>query len=286
MTLTAPRLDHVVVDARDRMDEAVGVYRSLGFQMTERSRHTLGSINHLAVFENDYLELLGFDPAGEKVRPDLLEWPVGLNGLVFSLEQPEEMQRELEKRGVPVDEVQHFSRPVNLGEGVIQEARFQVVRLRAGTASFGRVYFCHHLTPELIWRPEWRRHPNGARSVARILIAVRNPASAAELLSRMFGPEAVRAGSDGFIGSSWRLTAGPVAVDFVTRQELSERYGNAAPEAAGRADYMAALTIRTASLAAAARALEDGGITAARVEARHIVVPASAAMNVAVEFAE
>ena len=288
-----PRLDHVVVDARDRMDEAVRVYRSLGFHMTERSRHTLGSINHTAVFESDYLELLGFDEASGKARPDLLEWPGGLNGLVFALDSPEELYSELTARGVPVDPVQSFSRPVNLGSSVspaIQDAKFLVVRLRAGTASFGRVYFCHHLTPELIWRPEWRRHPNGARSVARILIAVDDPAASAELLSRMFGPMfgpmlgpgAMRAGSDG----SWTMTAGSVSVDFVTRDELSRRYGDSAPDPAGRADYMAALTIRTASLTAAARALEAGGVTAARVEPQHILVPASAAMNVAVEFVE
>ena len=286
---SAPRLDHVVVDARDRMDEAVRVYRSLGFHMTERSRHTLGSINHTAVFESDYLELLGFDEASGKARPDLLAWPGGLNGLVFGLDSPEELYSELTARGVPVDPVQSFSRPVNLGSSVspaIQDAKFLVVRLRAGTASFGRVYFCHHLTPELIWRPEWRRHPNGAHSVARILIAAGDPAASAELLTRMFGqmfgPEAMRSGPDG----SWTLTAGSVSVDFVTLDELSERYGDFAPDPAGRADYMAALTIRTASLAAAARALETGGITAARVELRRIVVPASAAMNMALEFVE
>jgi len=285
MALSAPRLDHVVVDARDRMDEAVRVYRALGFHMTGRSRHTLGSVNHLAVLESDYLELLGFDPAGETVRPDLLAWPAGLNGLVFGLEQPEDLYSELRERGVSVDPVQSFSRPVNLGGGVSQDARFRVVRLRAGTASFGRVYFCHHLTPELIWRPEWRGHPNGARSIAGIQIAVRDPGAAAELLTSMFGTEAMRPGPDG-PNRSWTLAAGPVSVDFVTPEELSERYGDFAPDPAGRADYMAALTLRTASLAAAAQALEAGGVAAARIEERRIVVPASAAMNVALEFVE
>jgi catechol 2,3-dioxygenase-like lactoylglutathione lyase family enzyme len=280
--LPAPRLDHVVVDARDRMDEAVRVYRSLGFHMTERSRHTLGSINHLVVFDTDYLELLGFDPGGERIRPDLQAWPVGLNGLVFSLEQPEQMRSYLEGRGVAVDPVQDFSRPVNLGEGVVSDAKFRVVRLRAGTASFGRVYFCHHLTPELIWRREWQRHPNGAQAVERILVAVNDPAAAANLLARMFGPEAMRQSAEG----AWTLAAGGVTVNFVKPRELGRRLGEGAPDPAGRADYMAALTIRTASLATAALALEAGRVAGARVEARRIVVPASAAMNVALEFVE
>lgn len=277
----APPLDHVVVDVRDRMDEAVRTYRSLGFQLTERSQHTLGSINHLAVFETDYIELLGFDPTGKRIRPDIQAWPVGMNGLVFALDRPEELHRELQGRGVAVNDPQSFSRPVNLGGGASQDAAFQVVRLRAGTASFGRVYFCHHQTPELIWRPEWRGHANGARSVARIVIAAGDPGAAAGLLSRMFG-EAARAGSDG----TWTLEAGSVTVELVTRAELSQRLGDCAPDATGRADYMAALTVRTASLAQAAQALEAGGVTAARCEERRILVPATAAMNVALEFVE
>ena len=288
MAFSTPRLDHVVVDARGRMDEAARVYRSLGFHLTERSRHTLGSENHLAVFETDYLELLGFDPAGEKVRPDILAWPVGLNGLVFALDRPEELYSDLQGRGIAVDEPQSFSRPVNLGEGVSpvsHEAKFRVVRLRAGTASFGRVYFCQHLTPELVWRPEWRRHPNGAQSIARIAIAVRDPAASADLLQRMFGPDAVRPGSPDS-DAAWTLAAGTVSVDLDSPENLSQHLGDAAPDPARRADYMAALTIRTASLAAAARALEAGGVTAARVEPHRILVPASAAMNVALEFVE
>jgi len=282
MAFPTPRLDHVVVDARDRMDEAARVYRSLGFQLTERSRHTLGSVNHLAVFERDYLELLGFEPGPDPVRPDIAAFPVGMNGLVFSTDQPDALWEELRARGVPVQEPQSFSRPVNLAEGVTEDARFRVVRLSAGTASFGRIYFCHHLTPDLVWRPEWQRHPNGALAVARIVIAVRDPAASAEILSRMFGPGSVQAGADG----SWTLAGGTVQVTLLRPQELSRRLGLAAPDPAGRADFMAALTIRTASLSQAARALEAGGIRRARIEPHRILVPASDAMNVALEFVE
>lgn len=282
MAFPTPRLDHVVVDARDRMDEAVRVYRSLGFQLTERSRHTLGSVNHLAVFDSDYLELLGFEPEAGPVRPDIAAFPVGMNGLVFSTDQPDALWEELRARNVPVEDPQSFSRPVNFAGGVSRDAQFRVVRLSAGTASFGRVYFCHHLTPELVWRPEWRQHPNGALGVARIVIAARDPAASAEILSRMFGPDFVQAGADG----TWTLAAGTVQVVLVTPQALSQRLGDAAPDPAGRADYMAAVTIRTASLLQAARALEAGGVRRARIEPHRILIPAADAMNVAIEFVE
>ena len=37
---------------------------ALGFQLTPMGKHSLGSANHLAVFGEDYLELLGTDHAG------------------------------------------------------------------------------------------------------------------------------------------------------------------------------------------------------------------------------
>ena len=82
MPLSPPVLDHVVIDVRDRMDEALATFAGLGFQLTPRGHHTLGSMNHLAMFATDYLELLGFG-AGGGSRPELAPFPVGLNGLVF-----------------------------------------------------------------------------------------------------------------------------------------------------------------------------------------------------------
>src|SRR2546427_12202603 len=72
MGIVTPKLDHVVIDTRNRIDEAVRTYLSLGFQLTDRGRHTLGSVNHLAIFETDYMEFLGFDDtAGGGLRGDL-----------------------------------------------------------------------------------------------------------------------------------------------------------------------------------------------------------------------
>ena len=50
VTLPVPTLDHVVVNVRDRIDAGLATYRRLGFTMTPRGYHTLGSMNHLAIF--------------------------------------------------------------------------------------------------------------------------------------------------------------------------------------------------------------------------------------------
>ena len=169
MAIVTPKVDHVVIDTRNRIDEAVTTYRSLGFQLTDRGRHTLGSVNHLAVFESDYMELLGFDDTSGAVRADTLRFPVGLNGLVFATDNPEGLFGDLRERGLAAEQPIAFSRPVAIANR-IEDAKFRVVRLAAGAVSFGRVYFCHHLTPKLVWRPEWGRHPNGRQTYGDSLI--------------------------------------------------------------------------------------------------------------------
>src|SRR5215472_10632273 len=86
MTLPAATLDHVVINARDDMDRAADLYRRLGFTLTERGYHSLGSMNHLAMFGTDFLELIAV-PKGATIRRDLLDYPVGLNGLAFGSEE-------------------------------------------------------------------------------------------------------------------------------------------------------------------------------------------------------
>ena len=83
MSQPAPVLDHAVVNVLGELDRAAEQYRRLGFQLSERGHHTLGSSNHLAIFGENYLELLGFEPGRKSDRADLWKHPPGLTGLVF-----------------------------------------------------------------------------------------------------------------------------------------------------------------------------------------------------------
>ena len=56
--LPVPTLDHVVINVRDRIDAGAETFRRLGFTLTPRGYHTLGSMNHLAMFGTEYLELI------------------------------------------------------------------------------------------------------------------------------------------------------------------------------------------------------------------------------------
>lgn len=277
--MAVPRIDHVVVDVTDRMDEAARRYLALGFHLTARAHHSLGSSNHLCMFDRDYVELLS---PGDGRRQDLVGFPAGLNGLVFAMEGAEAWHDRLRARRLPVQAVQRFSRTLELMDGKRAEVRFNVVRLEPRTVFDGRVFFCEHLTPELVWRPEWQAHPNGALALARIVLAVRDLNNVADGFERIFGSGAVvRATGQ---GDPHVLLAGKVAVEICPREELARALGSAMPDSAGRANHLALLGIRVRSLRTTEETLKANGVQHVRVGSDRILVPASEAMNVALEF--
>lgn len=278
MAHPTPAIDHVVINARDRLDEAAATYHRLGFSLTPRGHHTLGSVNNLAILGTDYLELLGVPP-GAGGRTDVLDWPAGLNGLVFKTFDSDGTFAALQGAGVPVLPPQAFSRPVEMPGGP-RDAAFRTVRLERDAVPAGRVFFCHHLTPELVWHDPWRRHPNGALGILRAIVCANEPAMLGDLFARMFGDEHVRQ-----IAGGRRLSAGLASIDVVTPAALDAEFGADAPEAAGREQFMAALTLRTLSLEHAARALRDGCIAATQ-DKGGITVAAQAACGVTLTFQE
>jgi hypothetical protein len=275
--LPVPTLDHVVVNVRDRIDAGLETYRRLGFTMTPRGYHTLGSMNHLAIFGTEYLELIAAPP-GDTRRGEILAAPFGLNGLVFGTEDSASVYAGLHDAGVPVEPPLEFSRPVELTDGP-RNATFRTVRLTPGSVSAGRIYFCHHFNRDLVWRDEWRHHPNGAIGVTRAVIAARDPSLLGQLFMRMFGDDSVRQTATGC-----SLTIGLSHFDMVSPAALAHQFGDAAPAGDGRDEYMAALTIRTRSLDGAAAALATGQIRGAYRGPDRIVVPASEAFGVTLEF--
>jgi hypothetical protein len=273
----SPVLDHVVIDVRDRIDAAARCFSALGFQLTPRGRHTLGSVNHLAMFATDYLELLGFGEDGA-TRTEIARFPAGLNGLVFKTADAEAVHRHAQAASLPVLPVQAFSRPVAL-DGATRDARFRTTRLDPTKIAMGRVYFCEHLTPELVWRPEWQAHPNGACAITRVVVASADPQRTAVLFRDLFGADAV-ANRDG----RQVMTAGTAQVELSPPNVVASEFAAAAAEPAGRAEYMAALGIRVRSLRDAAQRLR--AVPGVHTEPQRLVVPGSAAFNTTIVFSE
>ncbi len=271
------QIDHVVVNVRQRMAEAADLYRRLGFALTPRGHHTLGSINHLAMFGPDYLELLGLPP-GSADRMEVMDWPEGLTGIAFATEDADAVHAALSAAGAPVQPPLAFSRPVELPSGA-RDAAFRVVRVTPAATPAGRLFFCQHLTRGLVWRDEWRHQPNGTLGIVGVVIAAAQPEGYSALFRSMFGADAVAAVAGGCC-----LAAGLSRIEVLAPEVVAHRYGPAAPDMAGRPAVMAALVLRVADAGRTAAVLREGGIMPAAATAERVLVPAAAAMGVAVDF--
>ena len=160
MMLPVPTIDHVVINVRDRLDAAQAAFERLGFTLTPRGYHSLGSMNHLAMFGTDYLELIAARRATAG-GPEIMAAPEGLNGLVFASEDAAATHTALAASGVPVQPMMQFTRPVALPEGA-RDATFRTVHLparadRAGAAVFlpasdARSGLARRMAPSRQWR--------------------------------------------------------------------------------------------------------------------------------------
>ena len=163
------KLDHLVINIKDEMDEAYKLFSQIGFLLTPRGFHSLGSINHSMMFTNDYLELIGFPKGGIVKRPELKTAPIGINGLVFKSNDIDNTYSHLCERKLNADPPRDFSRPVNVNNQV-ENAKFRTVNIRNDIFKAGRVYFCEHLTPELVWTNELKIHNNSCLEIKEIIL--------------------------------------------------------------------------------------------------------------------
>jgi hypothetical protein len=97
-----------------------------------------------------------------------------------------ERKGEAQFNNVPAEEPIAFFRPVNLGDGKREDARFRVARLPGQTIPGVRTYFCHHLMKHLVWCHEWRSHPNGAVNIKRAIMVSPDPERVGTVFQKMF----------------------------------------------------------------------------------------------------
>ncbi|HUS95125.1 MAG TPA: VOC family protein [Hyphomicrobiaceae bacterium] len=234
-------LDHIVVNVRMEMDEAEASFSELGFVLTPRGYHSLGSINALAIFQTDYLELLGLPADRPDARPELANGPTGLNGAVFKTPHADATFAHLSALGVAGDPPKSFSRPVTLADGSVAEARFRTVTLPDAIFPAGRLYFCEHQTPELVWRPEWQAHDCGVTGFSELVLVTDAPDERARLLERVLHGKVVGAG--GAEGLAVEL-AGGFRFVVLTPSGYAARFGALAIEPGGRADMLGAAVVK------------------------------------------
>src|SRR5207237_6918573 len=67
------------------------------------------------------------------------------------------------------------------------EAAFTVARVEEGQMAEGRVQILTHHTEDAVWQPRWLTHPNGARELLDVLVAVPDVVEAEARDARFIG---------------------------------------------------------------------------------------------------
>jgi hypothetical protein len=191
-------LDHVAHFVPDS-DAASLALRQLGFTLTPFSpqSHRLqpngplvpaGTGNRCVMFEAGYVEFLtptAITPVADQLRAAIQRY-VGVHLIAFGTSTPEVDHARLCEQGFEPLTPVSLQRPIGT-EGGEDIARFTVVRVPPGTMPEGRIQYCQHHTPDLVWQKRWLDHENGAKALAAVLLCVEDPPAAARRFSRFSG---------------------------------------------------------------------------------------------------
>jgi catechol 2,3-dioxygenase-like lactoylglutathione lyase family enzyme len=185
-------IDHVIVGVRD-LDAARERYARLGFNTTPRGRHAgWGTANHCVMLENDYVELLGIVDASAFTNnlDRFLEEREGLLSVVLRSRDAQGTHAAWAAAGLAPAPPRALGRLLEAADGP-QELRFRNVMLGTDATAGLSLFACEHLTPELLRRPAWLAHPNGARRVRSCTVVADDPAPLAAAMARVVGSSAV-----------------------------------------------------------------------------------------------
>jgi catechol 2,3-dioxygenase-like lactoylglutathione lyase family enzyme len=273
-------IDHVVLVVNN-LAAACATYERMGFTVTPRGLHTLGSSNHCIMFTMDYIELL-HSPA-ENPHPsrafytDFATRGDGLAGIALATDQLRAAHTELRWAGFSPSEPVSFSRPVKGGD-TNREASFRISTLALDKTPGGRIFLCEHLTREVVWRREWQSHALGATAIAAIAIVTEDVTADARTYARLFDTETRVIEPELLL-----VEAGNAPIAFTTRAALAKRLPqvalNSRPE-----PFMAALFIRVADRVVAAEVLAANGFEPRPMLDGSVAVGADRACGVALVF--
>ena len=263
-------IDHVIVAVND-LDRARMAWERLGFTLTPRGRHLQqGTGNYCIMFPRDYIELLGVVDAAQGTGglDAFLAPGEGLRGLAFATCFGDETAAALARRGLHPAAPRDLARQLELPEGTVLP-RFKLVVLPPEETPALSSFVCQHLTPELVRRPGWLAHANGAVGIAGVTVMVDATEPLRGAYDKLFG-----AGADA-AGAVLTVHAGAHSIVFATPDDFAALHPEA--ELDRLLPAMAALTLKSRDLARTADHLTQWQVVhEERADGTLIVPPAEA----------
>lgn len=280
MSKAVKGIDHVVVMV-DGIDAAQMAYEKLGFQVQPRGYHQkLGTANHLMIFDKDYFEILGIvaDSSFNAERREWLKAGGGLANVALATDGAELAFDAFTKAGLQPDPPLFFDRAVEIA-GKTEYAKFRTVRIPKTHMPVVGFFVCEHQTPQFVYRPEWARHPNGARGLLGVTVIAEQPEKWIPTIEKYFGPGSAKRDGDGVT-----VNTGTQPIRYLDRKAYAARYPGIAPVRPG--DHPAALGVHVDSLATCEALLAKNGVRFMKPVPGRLVVPPDQAAHLTLEFAE
>lgn len=246
-------LDHVAHFVPD-LRAAGELLERLGFLPSPVSRHEVqgkpaGTSNRCLLLEQGYVEILAptlDTPNAARVRDHMARYP-GVHLVCFGTPDAEAEHRRLQAHGFEPEPLVRLQRQVDDGRTV----RFNVVYVPPGKMPEGRVQYCEHVTPEVIWEPRFVAHANGATGLGDAYIVADDPAGAAARWGRFAGLLPSRE------GDLARIDTARGSVFFGTRRALSKFISDVPP-----APAVAAFSMKVRSADGFLHHLKNAGLKA------------------------
>jgi hypothetical protein len=191
------RLDHLVVCVRDLAQAALD-WQTLGFSLTPTGVHPFGTSNRLAMFGNNFLELLAVTDAAA-VPPaapgrfsfaahnrDFLTTGEGMSMLAMHSADAHADAARFQAHHIGAYAPFDFGRDAVLPGGGAARVEFSLA-FATDPAMPGIAFFtCQQRhPPELFWKAEYQRHPNGALRAIEVVMSAPEPAAHRTFLERI-----------------------------------------------------------------------------------------------------
>jgi len=278
-------LDHVAHFV-PHVDSAGGALEKLGFTLTPFSAQShrpepggpltpAGAGNRCAMLRRGYLEFL--TPTGDTTIANQLRTAikryVGVHLIAFGSAAPEADHARLARAGFSPLEPLALQREIDTGRGR-ETARFTVLRVPPGTMAEGRIQFCRHHTPQLLWQERWLEHANRAVALNGVLVCVADPREAAQRYARYTGLLA-QVG-----GSVWRIATARGYLLFLDAATLGRRLDAAPPALPWIAGYI----LESDDIAASGDCLRKSGTAVHVLGSRRLLVKLPPALGGLVIF--
>lgn len=198
-------LDHVAHFVPN-LDDATTALEQLGFTPTPFTpqMHRLepggpltpaGTGNRCVMLKRGYLEFLtptADTPLATQLRT-AIERYVGVHVIAFGTATPDQDHARLTEQGfAPLPPVA-LQRQIGTPAGE-DTARFTVVRVPPAAMPEGRIQYCAHQTPHLVWQARWTAHANHATALTAVVLCVADPDEAAARYARFTGLAVARRG--------------------------------------------------------------------------------------------